>query len=286
MEVKNRIVYKNGDLMFFYDFSEAKSSDVYLSGIYVAGLVLEGTLSLKINDTEQEIHKNDLFICQPTNVLEHMKSSADLRCDCILMNHKYANKVFPLSRSSDAWEFKKVVERAPVFTLLPKEVEIYCKFFDLFCTKTDLPAADQEELIDALMLAFTYYMNHVGRRFVKPVARPYTSGEGHFRKFIELLESSSPKNRSLGYYAELLHVTPKYLSGICKKLTGQTASRLIAVYVTKDIEYMLKFSQKSIKEVAYEMDFPTLSFFGRYVKKHLGMSPKEFREEYRKKIRG
>lgn len=44
-----------------------------------------------------------------------------------------------------------------------------------------------------------------------------------------------------------------------------------------DIRYQLKYSQKSIKEVADYLDFPNISFFGKYVRNHVGCSPKEYR---------
>ena len=60
----------------------------------------------------------------------------------------------------------------------------------------------------------------------------------------------------------------------------QTASSLIDQYVLKDVEYLLKYSSKTIKEIVNELDFPNISFFGRYVKKHLGMPPRALRENF------
>ena len=63
-----------------------------------------------------------------------------------------------------------------------------------------------------------------------------------------------------------------------KDCSGYTASDLINRYVVKDIDYLLKKRDKSVKEICNELEFPNLSFFGRYVKKHLGLSPKQYRE--------
>lgn len=94
-----------------------------------------------------------------------------------------------------------------------------------------------------------------------------------------LLEKSYFKSRRVDHYAQQLHVTPKYLSTTCKRRCRETASQLIDAYVLKDIEYLLKHSMKSVKEIAFELDFPNLSFFGKYVKQHFGMSPKAYREQ-------
>lgn len=85
----------------------------------------------------------------------------------------------------------------------------------------------------------------------------------------------------MSYYADRLHVTSKYLSSVCKKISGQTASKVIDHYVLKDIEYLMKHTSKTIKIISVELDFPDISFFGKYVKKHFGMAPKMLREKYR-----
>ena len=84
-------------------------------------------------------------------------------------------------------------------------------------------------------------------------------------------------------YADKLHVTPKYLSAVCKDISGETASDIINQYVIKDVLYLLKKSEKSIKEIVNELDFPNLSFFGKYVKRYTGSSPKQYRKQLAEK---
>ena len=74
----------------------------------------------------------------------------------------------------------------------------------------------------------------------------------------------------IGFYANQLYVTPKYLSAVCKEVSGQTASELITQYMVKDILYLLRNSQKSIKEIANELNFPNLSFFWKVRKTAFG----------------
>ena len=99
-----------------------------------------------------------------------------------------------------------------------------------------------------------------------------------FSKFLELLSANAPQEREVSFYAERLFVTPKYLSAVCKEVSGNTASAIISAYVMKEIERLLKFNKMSIKEIANELNFSSISFFGKYVRKRLGMSPKHYRE--------
>lgn len=129
------------------------------------------------------------------------------------------------------------------------------------------------------MLALFYDMQIVLERVIQHNPRPFTSREALFKRFMDLIESAYPRPRSVSYYAERLNVTPKYFSSVCKQVGGQKATDIIDQYVVKDIVYLMSHTQKSIKEIACELDFSNLSFFGKYVKKHLGVSPKNYREQ-------
>ena len=109
------------------------------------------------------------------------------------------------------------------------------------------------------------------------VRRTTRRATSFFRDFLELLSSTYPKPRNVAYYADKLCLTPKYLSTVCREACGSTASEIINRYVVRDVQYLLRQRGKSIKEICNELEFPNLSFFGRYVKKHLGLSPKAYR---------
>lgn len=79
-------------------------------------------------------------------------------------------------------------------------------------------------------------------------------------------------------YADSLCVTPKYLSTVCKQVTGKTALHWINEYVQVDIRHWLKNSDKTIKEIAGLLEFPNISFFGKYCRAHFGVSPTELRK--------
>lgn len=97
-----------------------------------------------------------------------------------------------------------------------------------------------------------------------------------------MISASNNIERSVKFYADKLYVSPKYLSMITKKVSGRTAYEWITGQVVAEIDYQLRYSDLSIKEIANNMQFPNLSFFGRYVKEHLGASPTEYRKNANK----
>ncbi len=99
-----------------------------------------------------------------------------------------------------------------------------------------------------------------------------------FRRFITMLLQDACTDREVKAYADRLLITPKHLSYICKEQSGRTASEWITETVVRNIKYYLLQTDLTIKEIAFKMDFPDVSFFCKYTKKHLGKSPIEYRK--------
>ena len=69
-----------------------------------------------------------------------------------------------------------------------------------------------------------------------------------------------------------------HLSTTVNKITGKTVTDIIAKLVITDAEAKLKSTDLTIQEIAYSLNFPDISFFGKYFKRYTGMSPKQYRE--------
>lgn len=276
-DLQKDMVYNDGELALITDLKDVNQQSPYQLDAIVIVLVLEGKAKVDINGIAYEAHKNDLFICQPNNIIENVLTSLDFKAYCICVSKKYIVRIIPLTENS--WDFKFLIEKSPLCRLQPDEAAVFCQYFELLCSKVKHTAPLQKKVIDALMTAFLFDMHSVLNRLVKYSPRPFSSSEFLFKRFIELLDSSYPRPRSVSHYAERLHITPKYLSTVCKNVSQELPSSLINRYVVHDIDYLMKHSQKSIKEISWELDFPNLSFFGKYVKKHLGMSPKAYRKK-------
>lgn len=245
---------------------------------YMVVLCLKGKGQVMLNNSPLEIKKNDLLICHPRTIVEHSMVSVDFECCGFCLSPNYANQITLIA--SGTWNFKMYIEEHPIISLSEEEGTVFYQYYSLLRSKLQgTPHRHQKELIDALLQAFIYDFSDSLDRIVRLSPPVYNSAENLFNQFINILSASYPKPRSVAFYADKLHVTPKYLSAICKKVSGNTASTLIEQYVMKDIQYLLKKTTKSIKEIVNELDFPSISFFGKYVKQHVGKSPKQYRAE-------
>ena len=79
-------------------------------------------------------------------------------------------------------------------------------------------------------------------------------------------------------FADRLCVSPKYLTSVCNQRSNKSAGDLITMSFVNRIKQLLLYSDMTVKEIANSLNFENLSFFGKYVKKHLGASPNTFRK--------
>ena len=98
-----------------------------------------------------------------------------------------------------------------------------------------------------------------------------------FNRFMMLMERDYKLSRDVNYYADLMHITSKYLTNIVRQVTGHTPKTIIDQYVILQLKMQLQRSSQSIKEIAWEYHFTDVSFFCRYFKKHTGLTPQQMR---------
>lgn len=99
------------------------------------------------------------------------------------------------------------------------------------------------------------------------------------KKFRNLIQKHTHQNLSVAEYAHMLSVTPNYLNDIVKKNTGLTAHQIIFNRLLVEIKRELLYMDKDIGEIAFAFNFKDQSYFTRFFKQHVGITPKEFREK-------
>lgn len=97
------------------------------------------------------------------------------------------------------------------------------------------------------------------------------------QNFMVSLYQNHRMEREVTYYAQEQYLTPRYFSAIIKEKSGISALQWIIRMVIADAKQMLRSSDLSIKEIASELNFSTQSFFGKYFKQYVGISPTEYR---------
>ena len=103
------------------------------------------------------------------------------------------------------------------------------------------------------------------------------------RRFSALLQENYLLENRVGFYSEKLKINDNRLNQATKKILGRTPSELISDRLLLEAKRWLLHSNKSIKEIAYSLNFRHNAYFNRWFKKLENCSPGEFRTAKREK---
>lgn len=100
------------------------------------------------------------------------------------------------------------------------------------------------------------------------------------RSFQQLIDKHYKELKLPKDYAELLYITPNHLNALCQDLVGKTAGDLIRERILLEAKRLLTNAGMTITEIAYNLNFQDNSYFVRFFKKGVGMTPEEFRKSF------
>lgn len=138
--------------------------------------------------------------------------------------------------------------------------------------------------IPALKLLSLMYQMKQFTNLVNQLASRSTSAEQLiFQKYLQLISNAYLVTRTIEAYAELLHITPHYLSQSIKAVTGKNALYYINERILKEAKILIRFTPNDIAEIAYQLNFSDPANFGKFFKKHTGQTPLEYRKAFLQK---
>lgn len=270
--------YIEDDIIIVDDISTALiPKDPRRMNFLILALCTEGEATYTLDTQEMRIQKNDVLLILDRHVVSNFTASKDLKALCIIISVKFFFE--SIRNVGDVSSLLLLSRNFPVIKLAQEETETFQSYFYLLKTK----AADKQnkfrrKLVSTLILAMFYDLSNVVQRMLNTDSLRQTRAEIIFTKFIKLLEGNFKQERRVGWYAEQLCITPKYLSETIKNVSRRTPNEWIDNYVTIEMRIQLRNSTKSIKEIAEEMNFANQSFLGKYFKEHVGISPSEYRK--------
>lgn len=152
----------------------------------------------------------------------------------------------------------------------------YCAYIKKIIADTDNPFRIKS--IQHLTVALFY--STVWKQISSYKKNEKTRADYITYEFLDLVEKNFKKYRQLDFYADKLCITAKYLSTTVKNNSGISASEWIKRYVILEAQRLLKNSSMTIQQISNELNFPSQTFFSKYFKHQIGLSPKEYRKSW------
>ena len=245
----------------------------------IIGVGTEGETSLTSNLQEFRLKKDSLFIFSPKHILQ-VQSNNRFKAHLIVIAPDFlkrinidTKRIMPL--------FLQFVS-LPCMELTQAESQSLRSFISM--VEQELKGSETDfssEIIGGLIAATIYKVGDILTHYLTEhpeVDSPiHNRAEEYFRQFTELLGEHYKHERSVGFYARQLCITPKYLTTLIKRISGKSVSEWIDNYVILEAKTLLKYSNMSVQEIAYYLNFPNQSFFGSYFKRNAGMSPSQYK---------
>ena len=239
-------------------------------------LCLKGSAHYFVDSVEHVVESGDLIIINRGRVTYDCTMSPDCRGIGIIINYDFFKEtVKSVHELSALFLFAR---NHPVFRIPQEKADfIHDIFFRMKAKIDDKDNHFKRKMIQSLFLAMIYEMCNVIYSMQSQNNGCNTRAEEIFTQFLLLVEKNFRNERRVGWYSEQLCISPKYLSETVKTVSKRTPNDWIDSYVTMELRMLLRNTQKSIKEIAQELNFSNQSFLGKYFKEHVGMSPSEYR---------
>lgn len=246
---------------------------------FMVAFCQEGSLNVQINGKNYQLDADYCAILPPGTIIRKMNSGESYVLKIAVASQDFLNDI--LSPSNDTCNVIRYLYNNPIFPISPKEsYKMYLYKELLMNLVQEVPHAYSKQtrryhfagMFCEMMAALNKQIPEHERSDVNRNRSIIIA-----RDFIQMVNADNGSHRSVSYYADRLFYSPKYLCTIVRQVTGKTPIQIINEHAIKEIKQKLKNSNLSIKEIADYFDFSNPSFFGKYVKNHLGISPLQYR---------
>lgn len=275
--------YIDDDLIVIDNIKVLALSNPVYTNMNLLAYCKHGKCQIALNGEVVDIRANQIFICPPEMSLDSIMVSPDFEYQAVCITNRMLQMA--LRGYINVWNQLTYVKKIRVINMENDDLVFYEKTYELLKICLERKENDTAEaeykaevlrgIISAVLIGFCNILRkHTDQAAVVP-----KQNVSLFNRFLELLQTTEAKHATVEYYAAQLCISTKYLTVISKKNSGKTATEWIQEYTLAAITNYLRNTEMSVKEISNTLGFNNTSFFGKYVKDHLGCSPLEYRRQ-------
>ena len=240
----------------------------------IVAICTEGYMKASINLLDYEIRPNDLITLLPGTIIQFKEKTEKVRLCFAGLSSTCAGRINLIKAIGDA--YPKLLE-LPVVPL-SEDISKYLKeYFALLSHVSCDDSFDMDpELSEISLQAILTSVRLIYRRLI--VKNDSSNRKKEIcRELIQSITEHYKEERRAQFYADQLGISLQHLSTTVRQVTGKSVLDTIAYIIIMDAKAKLKGTSMTIQEIAYSLNFPSATFFGKYFKRYVGMTPVEFR---------
>jgi AraC family transcriptional regulator, transcriptional activator of pobA len=236
----------------------------------------KGRIQFLFNEQKMECKSGQFLFWFADSRISGLQFTGNFKATVLLVEKDFLMDNIPdQSWSLNAQLHSRVYPVKENITQQDKE-KILTNFKQLYTRATEISHRFYEEVLRLQMQVFILEMWHTFANEYEQRKHSLQTGT-LYERFMKLLATHCMQEREVQFYSSQLNITPKYLNHLSKTHSGVTASEWIQRFVKERIIILLQNKNLNIAEITDEMNFSSRSFFTRYVKKLLGVTPTEYR---------
>ena len=241
---------------------------------YLLVLFTHGTGIHEIDFDRYEIKRGSLFMLQPGQI-HNWKLSNDIDGYIVFYSQETYNLHFGNKKIED-YSFYQSVKSSPELFYNEEELQEIEVYFNLMKKESESVKSKQKEAILNLLELINI---QISRKYL-PENNHKTPIYNHkINQFEKLIDIYFKSEKSPSFYASKMSITLKHLNRICKTILNKTATQIITERIILEAKRLLIDQNKSISQIADELNFENYSCFAKLFKKESGNTPTEFRNK-------
>ena len=245
------------------------------AGMSMVLICLQGELHVRISLKEYTLRPDMFCVIITGMIFEVLSISNDFRGFMIATRTNF----MPVTeKTTQVMSFYKCLQSRHCFVLEEKEVVAFVGVYhSIKATLQELDHPYKIPMLQSYVQILYYRMLPIVLKEEESRSKySHTRQEEIFQRFIGEVEKHYRKERSVKFYADLLCISPKYLSTVIYKISQQLVGEWIDAYVILEAKTLLKSGRLTIQQISEQLNFSNQSFFGKFFKRCAGMSPKEY----------
>ena len=246
-------------------------------------LCLDGNMEISINMKTFKLGPSSLMTIFPDANIKLGNLTEDFRCYVITIQRELLTKAFYVK---NILSIQTILHQFPVIKLENKEMALFVHYFSFLAQIHERLKHTHPEIIRCHLMALLMSLNAIYKgQNVKGCNSAMTRSKIICHDFVELVRKHYTEERQLQFYADKLCITSKHLMAVIKKNLGRNPKIIIDDALITTAKHQLKTTDLSVKQICDNLNFPNPSFFGKFFKRHVGVSPKEYRDDHKRTTR-
>jgi len=234
-------------------------------------LLLRGQVTIRYNLIEYTIRPSQIVVVPIGSIVEIL----DVHPDTLLRMTGFSPIFIPSARREEHIEYYWGYKQSMIIPLSDHEREVADGYFKLMWEMVQTEDFLRES-VQHLLISFLHYINYIRKGYHTLISGNVTHQDELFNRFIALVNKHNIHERNVGFYADKLCLTPRYLNTVIRQVSGQTVMEWINQAIIIEAKVLLKHDNLMIYQIADKLHFANPSFFCKFFKRMTGMTPQEY----------